>query len=182
MMVRDKFSTSGGEEFNNIFNPKLPTRVVEAGESTDPKPYFWLPKSKTSTEYITPYVISQLQDQISGMARQIMVLTENIQRLRYELHNRVQASSLQINNIDDSLDVLLPISLIVEENEEEVLVRWPEVRASGLGESLPEALQNIKFDIRDIYLDLNSRNPNTLGSIAIQTLSTLKTYIKIHNG
>ena len=57
-----------------------------------------------------------------------------------------------------------PIQIVIEEFlDDSVIARFPEVGAFGEGYSEAESLQNLKNAILDLYDELISANPDTLG-------------------
>ncbi len=101
-----------------------------------------------------------------------------IKELRLELQSRPLVSSMLLSDLNNKrFSVRSPISIILEEYDEEGLARWPEVNAYGLGPTLHEAILDLKQNIVNLFLDLLDRDQESLGELAVETLDTLKVYI-----
>ena len=111
--------------------------------------------------------------------QRVAKLQDEVQRLREELARRPLVSSTQLYDLGDSaLEVIIPISVILEETEEEALARWPEVGAFGHGDTLAEAVAGVKESIISTFYDLADRNPSTLGRIATDRLTLVVRHIR----
>jgi len=133
----------------------------------------------TSTAYYTPGRMTDLENQVHILTYRVADIVRLAKEMHAEIFDRPNVTSLTISDLGSNLlKVVIPISVIVEETDEEALVRWPEVNAYGLGATLHEALEYLKTDIQDLCADLNSRDPNTLGDVAIKTKNILDQYIE----
>ncbi len=118
----------------------------------------------------------QLAIQLSNEIRELL---EEVKELRTELSGRPLVSTILLSNLNDvRVTVANPISVIVEEYDEECLARWPEVNAYGIGSTLSEAIHYLKDNIVELYYDLANRDEEILGDIADETLRTLRSYIR----
>lgn len=109
---------------------------------------------------------------------EVQTLLTEVRSLREELVNRPLVSSILLNNLSNNeLTIISPISVIIEETNEECLARWLEVNAFGIGTTLSEAIHNLKDNISDLYLDLTRRDQESLGEIALETLGILTSHI-----
>jgi len=107
-------------------------------------------------------------------------LSEEVRLLKEELLSRPLVSSVLLNDLSDArLEIAKSISIIVEETDEECLARWPEVNAFGIGSTISEAICNLKENILDLYFDISSREKETLGEIALETLGVMETHIGV---
>lgn len=112
------------------------------------------------------------------LSNEIRVLLEEVKELRSELRSRPIASSVLLSNLNtNSLSVQNPISIILEEYDEECLAIWPEVNAHGLGSTLNEAISDLKQNIENLFFNLSNRDEESLGELASETLNTLNSYI-----
>jgi hypothetical protein len=115
---------------------------------------------------------------IIQLLEEIKELSAEVKSLKEDLLNRPLISSIMLNDIgDNSIDILKPIPIIIEESNDECLARWPETNAFGIGTSIIEAISNLKANIAELYFDITSRKVDSLGKIAIKTLSTFEVYI-----
>jgi len=118
----------------------------------------------------------QLAIQLSSEIRELL---EELKELRTELSGRPLVSTILLSNLNDvRVTVANPISVIVEEYDEECLARWPEVNAYGIGSTLSEAIHYLKDNIVELYYDLANRDEGILGDIADETLRTLRSYMR----
>ena len=141
-------------------------------------------KSLELFEYATSITVvhsfdDALEKQVTDMAAEIEILKDKVQQLLTELEERPLVSSILIYDLGiDGLSVKLPISIVLEETDNEALATWPETRAYGLGGTLAEAIIDLKANIADLYTDMISWNQDNLGAIAIYTLRVLKSHIQ----
>ena len=118
--------------------------------------------------------------QLEVVQQKLREATEEIRQLRDELSRRPLVSTINLYDLGaDSPCVKLPISVILHETEEEALARWPETRAYGIGCTLAEAISNLKQNITTLFFDLKSREPGSLGDIAMDTLKVLETHLQV---
>ena len=121
-----------------------------------------------------------LEMKIQHISERISEMFESIQQIRIELSQRPLSSTITIHEVGDKkLKVVCPISVVLNETDDESLARWPETRASGIGATLGEAISNLKKDISYLYFDLKSRPIESLGDIALDTLNIFETHLQI---
>lgn len=124
----------------------------------------------------TTRLVTLLQMQLSALA-------DELQQLHLEIANRPSISSVQLHTLGiTEISVRAPMSIVLEETEDEALARWPEGRVHGLGASVAEAIASLKANIVDEYLDLTSRDRETLGEIALDTLAVMGHYLQANRG
>lgn len=112
------------------------------------------------------------------LTNELKTLLEELKELRSELRSRPITSSVLLNNLNtNSLSIQHPISIILEEYDEECLAIWPEVNVHGLGSTLNEAISDLKQNIVNLFFDLSNREEESLGEFAIETLNNLNSYI-----
>jgi len=161
------------ESTDTGYRPNIPSGT---GMPSVYKDFFDLPTYGTS---FPRTVEGHLQYVILSLMQDVQLLSAEVKTLRNELTNRPLVSSILLNDLStDQLGLLIPISAIIEESPDECLARWPEVNAFGIGATLNEAIYNLKENISDIYLDLKSREPSSLGVIAEDMLRILMIYIR----
>lgn len=132
---------------------------------------------ETASTRMLPSLQVGLQEFVQ-LSSDVKALLREVRDLRAELANRPLAFSVRLGTLNDKrVLVRNPVSVIVEETDEECLARWPEVNAYGLGATLSESILDLKRNIVDLYLDLTGRDPDTLGGLALETLSTLQSYL-----
>ena len=131
----------------------------------------------TSPTYRLPVSGPSLQYFLQ-LTNELKTLLEELNELRSELRSRPITSSVLLNNLNtNSLSFQHPISIILEEYDEECLAMWPEVNVHGLGSTLNEAISDLKQNIVNLFFDLSNREEESLGEFAIETLNNLNSYI-----
>lgn len=154
--ARDAWQPSLGEVFPQDLTREIPTLNIEY-------------KMILLQEDIVLQLFNKLQEAL-----------DEISQLRKELSQRPLASAIAIYDLgNDQLQVKSPISVVLNETDEESLARWPETRAYGIGSTLAEAILKLKQNIADMFFDLKSRPQESLGEIARNTLRTLETHLQI---
>jgi len=114
------------------------------------------------------------------LSSDIEQLSEEIRLLKEQLLNRPLVSSVTLNDLNnDSIEPVKPISIILEETDEECLARWPEVNGFGIGSTISEAISNLKKNICELYFDITSRDKAILGELALETLRILEVHIGV---
>ena|SRR6266487_5940815 len=132
------------------------------------------------TSITFPGIHVESNDQLALLLLQTMErLASELTTLKADLADRPLVSSILLSDLSsDELYVVSPISVIIEETEEECLARWPEINAFGIATTTVEAIRNLKANISDFYLDLSSREHETLGEIAVDMLRVMEAHIK----
>lgn len=162
-----------------VFEPSTQLRTPRAGESlvdslftrSGATQLFVAPRESVAL-FLDAQIIAQLADQLQEAL-------DEIRQLREELQQRPSVSAINLYGLSlENLQVVHPISVVLEETEAESLARWPETRAYGIGATLAESIANLKQNIATLYYDLTSREPDSMGQIALDTLRTLKTHLR----
>ncbi len=99
------------------------------------------------------------------------------ERGRSETEDTLVASLVIRDLSDERIVVRKPISIIVEEDDDDAWARWPEVNACGTGTGLYDAILELKQDIVKRFLDLSERDVGELGELDVEMLRTLRVYI-----
>lgn len=121
-----------------------------------------------------------LEKEFQRLNEKLQETLDEVRQLRVELSQRPLASTIMIHDLGDkNLKVVLPISVVLNETDDESLARWPETRASGIGATLGEAISELKKNISYLYFDLKSRPLESLGDIALDTLNIFETHLQI---
>jgi len=111
--------------------------------------------------------------------KELQDLIAEVRQLRAELAKRPLVSSTLLSDLgDDRLSVRVPIPVVLEEIDDESLARWPEVGASGIGSTLAEAITQLKMDVLGLFFDLTTRDTESLGQFALDTLRSLKVHVQ----
>ena len=81
-----------------------------------------------------------------------------------------------LNSADYSL--LAEIEIVVEEYPDEVVARWPEVEVYANGVTESEALSGLKRQITELFDELETAKPATLGRLPLSWRRILKSTIQ----
>jgi hypothetical protein len=115
--------------------------------------------------------VSKVGADVDALRRQVRQIADALEErpiIRY-------ASLTDLGTPHFSLRVPLPI--VLEEYPDQVVARWPEVEATGLGSSEPEAIWRLKQEVLDLMEDLSSSRPEGLGPEATQALQIIKRFV-----
>jgi hypothetical protein len=141
-----------------------------------------LPQSPDVTELVIDNNVTLMildANFVIQLTEKLQEALSEIRQLRDELSQRPLVSAITLYDLGaNTLKVKMPISVVLHETDEESLARWPETRAYGIGGTLSEAISNLKQNIADLFFDLKSREPESLGEIALDTLRILETHLQ----
>ena len=95
-----------------------------------------------------------------------------------EIEHQPTITNAQIWDLDSEKYCLRePILIVLEASPDEVIARFPEIEAFGVGPTEPEAILALKHDIVPLYEDLTSSKPEELGRLPRMWLRVLKRLI-----
>jgi hypothetical protein len=120
-----------------------------------------------------------LQIMIVQLSNKLSALTIELSQLKQGLENRTSTSSILIHDVgDERLELLKPLSVIIDESDEETLARCPELNSYGIGNTIFDSIVDLKKNIIDLFYDMSKREKKELGEFALHTLRTLSVYFK----
>jgi len=125
----------------------------------------------------------QMQSQVSRMRAEIRELQSAVAALSDLPEDRPRVvKTVQIYDIaDEQYSLKRPLSVTVEEYDEEVIASFSEIDAYASGSSDAEALTLLKREIVELYEDLSKTPPERLGTLPTIWLNTLNDVL-IENG
>lgn len=79
-----------------------------------------------------------------------------------------------------SYQLRAPIEVVIEEYDEEVVASWPEIETFASGNTVGEALADLKNQIVDLYEDLVHSDPESLGKLPLAWKRILSRLIHVN--
>lgn len=109
--------------------------------------------------------VDDLSSGIEALKTELLSCKECINRVSEELSERPIVKETWLLDIDEDIEVLQPIPIVIEESDGEVIASFPEVEAFAVGSGEAEAINNIKLEIKNLFLDLESSAKEELGKL-----------------
>jgi len=122
--------------------------------------------------------ISELAYSVESMKQELISCKEAIDTLSEELGGRPLIKETKLFDIDEKLDVMQPITIVIEEFRDEVIASLPELEIFAVANNEPEAICNLKVEIRDLYYDLITTPKDQLGRLPLSWLRILERMIR----
>lgn len=122
--------------------------------------------------------LDDLTSTVESMKQEVASCREAIDRLREALDDRPLIKETRLFDIDETLDVIQPIPILVEEYTDEVIASFPELEVFAVGDNEPEAISNLKTAIKDLYYDLAETPQDELGKLPLRWLRILDRLVK----
>ena len=117
--------------------------------------------------------ITELQIQTTSLEQEVKALTQGVKMLDRRLCEVIDgirerpivtpAHLLDLGSADFYLPS--PIPIVIEEYEQEVVARVPELELHGSGDTEPEAVADLKSSFIELYLDLESTAAENMGKL-----------------
>lgn len=82
-----------------------------------------------------------------------------------ELREKPVTRQTELLEIDDTLEVIRPIPVVIEEYEDEVVAAFPEIEAFGAALCEAEAIMSLKDKIKETFFELEEASNDELGKI-----------------
>lgn len=122
--------------------------------------------------------VDSLSEDIGNLKNEVLSCKECVNRLSEELSERPIIKETLLLDIDEDIEVLQPIPIVIEETEEEVVASFAEVEAFATGSCEAEAINNIKFEIKNLFLDLEESTKEELGQLPKSWKRTLEKVVR----
>lgn len=136
-----------------------------------------------------------LVDELSEVRGQVNGLISEVESVRSELRackegieailsgldglrEKPVTKQVELLDIDESLEVISPIPIVIEEYNDEVIAAFPEIEAFGAGLCEAEAIVNLKEKIREIFFELEEANDDELGKLPLSWKRVLLKVVK----
>ena len=136
---------------------------------------------KVSEDIPSEDIVRKIDDLASSMEsikHELTSCKEAIDRLCEELDQRPLIKETKLFDIDEKLDVIQPIPIVIEEFRDEVIASVPEVELFAVANNEPEAISNLKTEIRDLYYELIETPKDELGKLPLSWLRVLERLIR----
>jgi hypothetical protein len=106
-------------------------------------------------------------------------LRVRLHQLERDLADRPTIYLSVITDLNDVRHTLLAdITLVLEEYQDEVVARWPEVELYANGTTESEAVAGIKRQIVELFEELSAMNSRTLGRLPLSWKRILRRTVK----
>ena len=115
------------------------------------------------------------------LRRTVSGLQTRLDRIEHELEDRPKTYALVISDLGDERYTLLSnVSVVLEEYKDEVVARWPDVGVYASGTTESEAVAGVKRQIVELFEELRTMKPGTLGRIPLSWKRILRRAIKVN--
>ena len=106
-------------------------------------------------------------------------LRARVNRIEHELEDRPKTYLSVVTDLGDKRYALLAdITIVLEEYKDEVVARWPDVEVYASGTTESEAVAGIKRQIVELFEELRTMKPGTLGGLPLSWKRILRRAIK----
>lgn len=122
--------------------------------------------------------IYHLENTIESLREDLASCIGRVNTLCSELEDKSTIKNINLLDLDEKHTVMQPISIIIEESEDKVIARFPEVELFSIGDTESEALLKLKLAITELYSDLMETPKGKLGKLPAAWLRVLKKVIK----
>ena len=122
--------------------------------------------------------VDDLNLQVESVVRELEQCKEGISTILNELREKPITKQTELFEIDETLEVIRPIPVVIEEYGDEVIAIFPEIEAFGAGFCEAEAIINLKNEIRKIFFELEGVSDNELGKLPLSWKRVLLKVVK----
>ena len=84
-----------------------------------------------------------------------------------ELREKPVTKQTELLEIDETLEVIRPIPVVIEEYDDEVIAAFPEIEAFGAGLCEAAAIMNLKDKIKETFFELEEVSDDELGKLPL---------------
>jgi len=125
--------------------------------------------------------MESLERTIATAVEQVVTLSARLQALEERLASQgVTRQAMLCDLGEDGYNLRCPISVVVEEYDEETVARFPEVEAFASAATEGEAIALLKKDIVELYEELLASDEDELGKLPRQWRRALSHLIQKH--
>jgi hypothetical protein len=118
---------------------------------------------------------------LSDLRRAVSGLQARLDRIEHELEERPKTCILVITDLGDERYTLVSnILIVLEEYRDEVVARWPDVGVYASGTTESDAIAGIKRQIVELFEELRTVKPGTLGRMPLSWKRILRRAIKVN--
>lgn len=109
--------------------------------------------------------VDELKYELDNVKLDVLTCKKIMNNIYEELCDKPILKETWLYEIDETMEVLQPIPIVIEELEEEVVASFPEIETYATGVNEAEAINNLKKSIAELYRDLMNDVDNELGKM-----------------
>jgi len=122
--------------------------------------------------------VDDLTSKVESVTSELQQCKEGINTILDELREKPITKQTELLEIDETLEVIKPIPVVIEEYSDEVVAAFPEIEAFGVGSGEAEAIRNLKDEIRKIFFELENSSDDDLGKLPLSWKRVLLKVVK----
>jgi hypothetical protein len=122
--------------------------------------------------------VDDLSSQVESVVSELQQCKEGISTLLNELREKPIIKQTELFEIDESLEVIRPIPVVIEEYGDEVIASFPEIEAFGAGLCEAEAIVDLKNEVREIFFELEEMSDKSLGKLPLSWKKILSKVVR----
>lgn len=122
--------------------------------------------------------IDDLDSKVESIKSELQRCEEGIDAILDELREKPIIKQTELFEIDETLEVIKPIPVVIEEYNDEVIATFPEIEVFGVGSGEAEAIRNLKQEIRKVFFELENIDDDELGKLPITWKRVLLKVVK----
>ena len=152
-------------------------RSITNDPRSDPKPNWNI----TSDNVFTTLQDEDYQVTLIDLTERVETLVNYAGQLHAEIQERPVKYSVQVRDLDDDhYELTEPILVLIEEypGDDTLIASFPELEVFGEGNTESEAVLNLKHSILDLYDELNTTPPESVGDLPKAWLRVLRRLIR----
>ncbi len=128
-------------------------------------------------------LLNAVVQQMESLSYQLSTAVQAIADIQGTLAERpIVAMTALYSLSSETLELIRPLPVAIEQYENEVIARWPEAGASGQGSSEMEAIAELRRDIADLFEELNAAEERPLGGHTLLVRELLASIIRKRHG
>ena len=122
--------------------------------------------------------IDDLTSEVESVKSELQQCKEGISTILDELREKPITKQTELFEIDETLEVIKPIPVVIEEYGDEVIATFPEIETFGVGSGEAEAIRNLKNEIRKVFFELENIGDDELGKLPLSWKRVLLKAVK----
>jgi len=122
--------------------------------------------------------VDDLNSQVESVKSELQQCKEGISTILNELREKPIIKQTELFEMDETLEVIRPIPVVIEEYDDEVIATFPEIEAFGVGLCEAEAIIDLKSEIRKIFFELEELGDKELGKLPLSWKRVLSKVVK----
>lgn len=122
--------------------------------------------------------VDDLTSEVESVKSELQQCKEGINTILDELREKPITKQTELFEIDETLELIKPIPVVIEEYSDEVIAAFPEIEAFGVGSGEAEAIRNLKEEISKIFFELENISEDELGKLPLTWKRVLLKVVK----